>query len=139
MVVGNHAMVDALFRFKSNVDSGIPQAIQIAAIEALTGKQDGIAKRNHKYQLRRDRLVKALEEIGLKVTKPMASFYIWARIPTGYTSAQYTAELLDKAGVAVTPGTGYGKSGEGYVRLSITQPDDRLDEGIRRLLTLKNK
>jgi len=69
----------------------------------------------------------------------MASFYIWARIPTGYTSAQYTAELLDKAGVAVTPGTGYGKSGEGYVRLSITQPDDRLDEGIRRLLTLKNK
>jgi LL-diaminopimelate aminotransferase len=139
MVVGNHAMVDALFRFKSNLDSGIPQAIQIAAIEALTGKQDDIAKRNHKYQLRRDKLVKALEEIGLKVTKPMASFYIWARIPTGYTSAQYTAELLDKAGVAVTPGTGYGKSGEGYVRLSITQPDDRLDEGIRRLLTLKNK
>jgi LL-diaminopimelate aminotransferase len=139
MVVGNHTMVDALFRFKSNLDSGIPQAIQIAAIEALTGKQDDIPIRNQKYQQRRDKLVKALEEIGLKVTKPMASFYIWARIPSGYTSAQYTAELLDKAGVAVTPGTGYGKSGEGYVRLSITQPDDRFNEGIRRLLTLRAK
>lgn len=137
MVVGNHKMVDALFRFKSNLDSGIPQAIQIAAIEALTGKQDDIPIRNQKYQLRRDKLVKALEEIGLKVAKPMASFYIWAKIPPDYTSAQYTAELLDKACVAVTPGTGYGKSGEGYIRLSITQPDDRFNEGIRRLLTLK--
>jgi LL-diaminopimelate aminotransferase len=139
MVVGNHTMVDALFRLKSNLDSGIPQAIQIAAIEALTGKQDDIPIRNQKYQKRRDKLVEALEEIGLNVAKPMASFYIWAKIPPGYTSAQYTAELLDKAGVAVTPGTGYGKSGEGYVRLSITQPDDRFNEGIRRLLTLKKK
>jgi LL-diaminopimelate aminotransferase len=139
MVVGNHTMVDALFRFKSNIDSGIPQAIQIAAIEALIGKQDDIPVRNQKYQKRRDKLVKALEEIGLKVAKPLAGFYIWAKIPSGYTSAQYTAELLDKAGVAVTPGTGYGKSGEGYIRLSITQPDDRLDEGIKRLLTLKKK
>ena len=139
MVVGNHTMVDALFRFKSNLDSGIPQAIQIAAIEALTGKQDDIPIRNQKYQKRRDKLVEALDEIGLKVVKPMASFYIWAKIPPGYTSAQYTAELLDKAGVAVTPGTGYGQSGEGYVRLSITQPDDRFNEGIRRLLTLKKK
>ncbi|MGA9048688.1 MAG: LL-diaminopimelate aminotransferase [Dehalococcoidia bacterium] len=139
MVVGNQTMVDALFRFKSNIDSGIPQAIQIAAIEALIGKQDDIPVRNQRYQKRRDKLVKALEEIGLKVAKPLASFYIWAKIPPGYTSAQYTSELLDKAGVAVTPGTGYGKSGEGYIRLSITQPDDRFDEGIRRLLTLKKK
>ncbi|MGA2159765.1 MAG: LL-diaminopimelate aminotransferase [Dehalococcoidia bacterium] len=139
MVVGNQTMVDALFRFKSNIDSGIPQAIQIAAIEALIGKQDDIPVRNQRYQKRRDKLVKALEEIGLKVSKPLASFYIWAKIPPGYTSAQYTSKLLDKAGVAVTPGTGYGKSGEGYIRLSITQPDDRFDEGIRRLLTLKKK
>ena len=137
MAVGSHKLVDALFRFKSNLDSGIPQAIQIAATEALTGKQDDIPRRNQKYQFRRDRLVKALEEMGLKVYKPMASFYMVARIPEGYTSAQYVAELLDKVGVAVTPGTGYGKSGEGYIRLSITQPDDRLDEGIRRLLTLR--
>ena len=81
----------------------------------------------------------ALESIGLKVSRPKAGFYIWARIPQGYTSVQYVAELLDRIAVAVTPGTGYGKTGEGYVRLSITQPDDRFDEGVRRLLTLKKK
>jgi len=137
MAVGNQKMVDALFRFKSNIDSGIPQAIQIAAIEALTGNQDEIAPRNNMYQARRDKIVNALKELGLKVTTPMAGFYIWAKVPQGFTSVSYVAELLDKAGVAVTPGTGYGKSGEGYVRLSITQSDDRLDEGIRRLLKLK--
>jgi LL-diaminopimelate aminotransferase len=139
MVVGNHKMVDALFRFKSNLDSGIPQAIQIAAIEALTGNQDDIEIRNKAYQRRRDLLVKALGDIGLKVTSPKAGFYIWAKIPHGYTSAKYTAELLDKIGVAVTPGTGYGKSGEGYVRLSITQPEERFEEGVKRLLTLKSR
>lgn len=139
MAVGNSKMIDALFRFKSNLDSGIPQAIQLAAIEALTGNQEDITARNGKYQRRRDKLVAALETIGLKVTKPKAGFYIWAKVPEGYTSVQYVAELLEKASVAVTPGTGYGKSGEGYVRLSITQPDERLDEGIKRLLALKNK
>lgn len=137
MAVGNQKMIDALFRFKSNLDSGIPQAIQIAAIEALTGSQDEISPRNKVYQARRDKLVNALKEIGLSVTIPKAGFYIWARVPNGYTSVSFVAELLDKIGVAVTPGNGYGKSGEGYVRLSITQPDKRLDEGVRRLLTLK--
>jgi LL-diaminopimelate aminotransferase len=132
-------MVDALFRFKSNLDSGIPQAIQIAAIEALTGDQGDIAERNKKYQRRRDVLVDTLQQLGLKVTWPKAGFYIWARVPQGYTSVSYVAELLDRISVAVTPGTGYGKSGEGYVRLSITQPDARFDEGIRRLLSLKKK
>ena len=137
MAVGNAKMIDALFRFKSNLDSGIPQAIQVAAIDALIGKQDEIDARNKVYQRRRDKLVNALEEIGLKVTKPKAGFYIWARIPEGYTSVQYAAELLDKIAVAVTPGIGYGKSGEGYVRLSITQPERRFNEGVSRLLTLK--
>ena len=139
MVVGNRKMVDALFRFKSNLDSGIPQAIQIAAIEALTGSQDEIPARNKVYQARRDKLVNALKEIGLTVTTPKAGFYIWARVPQGYTSVSYVAELLERIGVAVTPGTGYGKSGEGYVRLSITQSNDRFDEGVRRLLTLKKR
>jgi LL-diaminopimelate aminotransferase len=139
MAVGNSKMIDALFRFKSNLDSGIAQAIQLAAIEALTGNQEDITARNGKYQRRRDKLVSALETIGLKVTKPKAGFYIWAKAPEGFTSVQYVAELLEKASVAVTPGTGYGKSGEGYVRLSITQPDERLDEGIRRLLAMKSK
>jgi LL-diaminopimelate aminotransferase len=134
MAVGNARMIDALFRFKSNLDSGIPQAIQQAAIKALNGPQDFIAEHNAIYQRRRDKLVKALNDIGLRARPPKASFYIWARVPDGYTSAELTTELLDKANVAVTPGTGYGSAGEGYIRLSITLPDNRLDEGISRLL-----
>lgn len=134
MAVGNARMIDALFRFKSNLDSGMPQAIQQAAIEALNGSQDCIAEHNAIYQRRRDKLVKALNDVGLRARLPKASFYIWARIPDGYTSVVFTAELLDKCGVAVTPGVGYGSAGEGYIRLSLTLPDDRLDEGIKRIL-----
>jgi LL-diaminopimelate aminotransferase len=134
MAVGNAQMIDALFRFKSNLDSGIPQAIQQAAIKALTSSQDCIAEHNAVYQRRRDKLVKVLNDIGLRARSPKASFYIWAKIPDGYTSVGFTAELLDKANVAVTPGVGYGNAGEGYIRLSLTLPDDRLDEGISRLL-----
>ena len=139
MAVGNHTLVDALFRFKSNLDSGIPQAIQEAAIEALLGPQEDIAIRSRILQTRRDKIVDALQQIGLKGQKPKAAFYIWARVPDGYTSVEYVAELLDKAGVAVTPGTGYGRAGEGYIRLSITQPDARFNEGIRRLLSIKKQ
>lgn len=135
MAVGNHKMIDALFRFKSNLDSGIPQAIQFAAIEGLTGPQESIAERNVIYQRRRDKLVKALNEIGIKPFVPKATFYLWAKAPEGYTSVGLTTELLEKANVAVTPGTGYGRAGEGYIRLSITLPDDRLEEGVKRLLT----
>jgi len=134
MAVGNAQMIDALFRFKSNLDSGIPQAIQKAALEALNGPQDSVTEQNTIYQRRRDKLVKALNNIGLRARSPKASFYIWAKIPDGYTSIALTAELLDKANVAVTPGTGYGSAGEGYIRLSLTLPDSRLDEGISRLL-----
>ncbi len=139
MAVGNRRLIDALFRFKSNLDSGIPQAIQLAAVEALTGDQGDIPARNARLQARRDKIVDALESIGLKVNRPRAGFYIWARVPQGYTSVQYVTELLDRIAVAVTPGTGYGRTGEGYVRLSITQPEDRFDEGVRRLLTLTKK
>ncbi|MBM3148654.1 MAG: LL-diaminopimelate aminotransferase [Chloroflexi bacterium] len=134
MAVGNAQMLDALFRLKSNLDSGIPQAIQIAAIEALNGPSYFTEKQNAVYQRRRDKLVKALNEIGLKATPPKASFYVWGRVPPGYTSIQFATELLDKANVAVTPGVGYGSVGEGYVRFSLTLPDERLDDGIRRLL-----
>jgi LL-diaminopimelate aminotransferase len=134
MAVGNAKMIDALFRFKSNLDSGIPQAIQQAAIEALSGPQDSIKEHNTIYQRRRDKMVNALNAIGLQARLPKASFYVWAKIPDGYTSVGFASELLDKANVAVTPGTGYGAAGEGYVRLSLTVSDDRLDEGITRLL-----
>jgi len=134
MVVGNATMVDALMRVKSNLDSGIPQAIQRMAIAAFEGPQDCIAEHNAVYQRRRDRLVEALTRIGLGVRPPKASLYIWARLPEGHTSLEFAGRLLDDVGVVVTPGIGYGPHGEGYVRLSLTIPDERLEEGLRRLV-----
>ncbi|MFC2058172.1 LL-diaminopimelate aminotransferase [Chloroflexota bacterium] len=133
MVVGNERMVNALMRVKSNLDSGIPQAIQYAAIEALSGQQDCIEKHNAIYQRRRDLMVDMLNRIGLKVLPPKASLYIWAKVPQGYTSLDFCTKLLEETNVVVTPGSGYGKHGEGYVRLSLTAPDDRVREGLDRL------
>jgi len=133
MAVGNAAMIDALMRVKSNLDSGIPQAIQRMAIAALEGPQDCIAEHVAVYQRRRDRLAAALAKIGLRVRPPRASLYLWARLPEGRTSVAFATRLLDETGVVVTPGVGYGPSGEGYVRLSLTVPDERLEEAVRRL------
>ncbi|MCI0820472.1 MAG: aminotransferase class I/II-fold pyridoxal phosphate-dependent enzyme, partial [Chloroflexi bacterium] len=133
MVVGNAQIIDALMRVKSNIDSGIPQAIQHMAIAALDGPQDCIDESNAIYTRRRDRLAQALTGLGLRLRPPRASLYIWARVPEGMTSVQFATRLLDDAGVVVTPGIGYGPSGEGYVRLSLTIPDDRLEEGVRRM------
>jgi LL-diaminopimelate aminotransferase len=134
MVVGNADIIEALFQVKSNLDSGIPQAIQYAAVEALRGSQVDIAERNAIFQRRRDKLVRALDEIGLEARIPKATFYVWARVPQEYTSMGFTKKLLDEAGIAVTPGTGYGNQGEGYIRLSLTVSDDRLEQGMNRLL-----
>jgi LL-diaminopimelate aminotransferase len=133
MAVGNAEMVGALTRVKSNLDSGIPQAIQYAAIEALLGDQTCVAEHNAIYQRRRDLVMKTLNKIGLRANRPLASLYVWARVPEGYTSLDFCSELLDRVSVVVTPGSGYGKCGEGYVRLSLTTPDDRLEEGLSRL------
>lgn len=133
MAVGNADLVDALTRVKTNLDSGVPNAIQRMAIAALEGPQDCIAEHNRIYQRRRDRLVEALRSIGLRVTPPKASLYVWAGLPGGTGSIEFAERVLDQTGVVVTPGVGYGRNGEGYVRLSLTVPDDRLDEGVRRL------
>jgi len=138
MVVGNPIMIDALKTAKSNLDSGIPQAIQYAAIEALTGPQDCIQEHNITYQRRRDLIVNVLNNIGLEAELPKASLYIWARIPEGYTSASFTNSLLEEVGVVVTPGVGYGKNGEGYVRLSLTIPDEELEKGLAKLAEWRN-
>jgi LL-diaminopimelate aminotransferase len=138
MVVGNAEAVKALRTLKSNLDSGIPQAIQYMAIEALNGPQDAVAEHNAIYQRRRDLIVEVLEKIGLKVTPPKASLYIWARVPEGYNSTDFTTELLDQVGVAVTPGVEYGPSGEGYIRLSLTIPDASLVKGLSRLSGWRN-
>ncbi|MDD5093824.1 MAG: LL-diaminopimelate aminotransferase [Dehalococcoidia bacterium] len=133
MAVGNEKMINALMRMKSNLDSGIFQAVQHAAIAAFTGPQDCIAEHNAIYQKRRDAVIRTLNKIGLKANPPRASLYVWARIPQGYTSADFAAKLIDEVGVVVTPGSGYGPSGEGYIRISLTTPDHRLQEGLARL------
>lgn len=133
MVVGNATMVDVLKKVKSNLDSGIPQAIQYAAIEALTGPQDCIQEHNAIYQRRRDLVIDMLNSIGLKAKAPKAGLYIWAKVPEGYTSVEFTNSVLEQVGVVVTPGIGYGKNGEGYVRLSLTVPDAGLVKGLSRL------
>ena len=133
MAVGNATMIDALKRFKSNVDSGIPQAIQLAAIEALKTSGEEITRTLEVYQKRRDLIVETLKDIGLTVDSPKASLYVWARVPEGYTSASFATELLDKVGVVVTPGNGYGPNGEGFIRLSLTVNDASLVRGLSKL------
>ena len=137
-VAGNPDIINALMRVKSNIDSGIPQAIQRMAIAALEGDQAMIAQNNASLQRRRDRVVAALEQIGLRVRAPQASLYVWARVPDGITSADFATLLLEEQAVVVTPGRGYGEYGEGYVRLSLTVPDDQIDEGARRIAALTN-
>ena len=131
--VGNADMIQALFKIKSNLDSGIPQAIQEMAIEALTGPQKYIDENNAIYQVRRDKVIGALNRLGLRVVPPKASLYLWARVPEGYTSASFAAQLLDDTAIVVTPGSSYGDHGEGYIRLSLTTPDEMIDKGVERL------
>ena len=133
MAVGNETLINALFRVKDNVDSGINQAIQRMAITALEGPLDCIDDHNTIYQRRRDRLVAALRAAGLRVEPPKASLYIWAHVPPGITSAELATRIIEELGVVVTPGSNYGEYGEGFVRLSLTTPDERVEEGARRL------
>ena len=133
MAVGNAEMINALMRVKSNLDSGIPQAIQIAGIEALQASQECISENNAIYQRRRDKLVDALRGIGMEITPPRASLYVWARIPEGYSSAEFAAMLLEEKDIVVTPGSGYGEYGEGYIRLSLTLSDEHLTKAVQRL------
>jgi len=133
MAVGNAEMIAALKNIKSNVDSGIPQAIQYMAIEALRGPQDCVQEHNAIYQRRRDLLVDMLNKLGLETRPPKASLYVWARVPKGYNSVSMATDLLEQVGVVVTPGIGYGRNGEGYIRLSLTIPDVTLVKGISRL------
>ena len=139
MVVGNEEIVNALGKVKSNLDSGIPQAIQYAAIEALTGPQDSVKGQNARYQRRRDLIVDKLDSMGLKVSLPKAGLYIWAKIPSGYTSMEFANDLLEQVGVVVTPGVGYGKRGEGYIRLSLTIADASLVKGLSRLAEWRDR
>ncbi len=133
MAVGNADMIKALFQIKANLDSGVPQAIQEMSIEALTGPQDCIEENRIVYQRRRDRVVSALRSMGMTVEVPQASLYIWARVPDGFSSAEFAARLLEDIDIVVTPGSSYGQYGEGYIRLSLTTPDEQVEKGCQRL------
>ena len=131
--VGNRDMIDALMVIKSNLDSGIPNAVQYMGIEAFKIPEKDIDARNMIYQKRRDRVVDTLRKMGLEVDPPKAGLFVWAKIPGGYTSVQFAEGLLEDRDVVVTAGNGYGPSGEGFIRLSLTITEDDLSEGLRRL------
>ena len=133
MLVGNAEMIENMLIIKSNIDSGVPQAVQRMAIEALNSPLDVVDGINAVYQSRRDRIVPVLRSIGMHVDPPRASLYIWARVPEGYTSAEFSELVLEETNVLVSPGSAYGPSGEGYVRLSMTVSDDRIDQALDRL------
>jgi LL-diaminopimelate aminotransferase len=131
--VGNREVLAGLGKVKSNLDSGVFQAIQEAGITALDlddSLTDGLRK---VYQERRDVLVPGLKRLGLEVDPPPAAFYVWVTVPKGYTSASFTAHLLEKAGIVTTPGNGFGQPGEGYIRMTVTTSKERLAEAVERI------
>jgi len=133
---GNATAIKAFGTVKSNIDSGAFTAIQDAAIEAMLGDQSDVAEMCDLYQRRRDLVMDTLGSIGLSARIPKGTIYVWATIPEGYTSAQYAGEVLDKAGVIVAAGSAYGPDGEGYIRISLATPDDRLVEALERIKTM---
>jgi len=132
-VVGNASVIEALGRVKTNIDSGIFNAVQYAGIEALSGPQDCVREVCEVYRRRRDRIVERLRALGWPARKPLGSIYIWVRVPEGHTSTSFATHLLEEAGVVVSPGNAYGPSGEGFIRFSLTLDDERIDEALDRI------
>lgn len=130
---GSAEAIRALSIVKTNLDSGQFTAIQRAAIAALDGPQDHLRELRDTYRRRRDLVIGTLNSLGWSLTPPLGSIYVWAPTPRGRSSVEFADLLLDEAGVFVAPGTGYGARGEGYVRFSLTVPDDRLAEAMDRL------
>lgn len=131
--VGNREAISRLKKMKNNIDSGVFTAIQAAGIEALEKGNTFVEKMRSIYLRRRDFAVSELERLGFEYEKPKGAFYVWVKLPEGYTSKQFAALLLDKTGVVVAPGRGYGEHGEGYMRISLTISDYRLKEAFSRI------
>jgi LL-diaminopimelate aminotransferase len=134
-IVGNAEAIEHYWRLKTNIDSGLFEAVQLAGIAALSPDADGDKREmNALYARRRDLVVDALRGIGVDVTPPKGTIYIWAPVPAGFESAAaYCAHVLEEAAVVVSPGGAYGPNGEGFFRISLTTPDDRLLEAVQRL------
>jgi LL-diaminopimelate aminotransferase len=137
--VGNKELVGALGKVKTNVDSGVFDAVQRAAIAALLGDQGCVAEMRRIYRERTDVLCDGLAALGFDVIKPRASFYCLVAVPPGYTSLEYAGRVLTEAGVVVTPATGFGAAGEGFVRLTVCADKARLEEAVRRMGKLAGK
>ncbi|MFA5115154.1 MAG: LL-diaminopimelate aminotransferase [Candidatus Omnitrophota bacterium] len=142
---GNHVLISALAKVKSNIDSGIFSAVQEAAVAALGGPQDALCDMRKAYQARRDTLIRGLKELGWDVKSPKATFYVWLKVPhvcglrkTGRgkgssCSMDFASFLLDKADIVVTPGVGFGSYGEGYIRMALTVDEERIRQALTRL------
>ena len=134
---GHPEIISVLGRVKTNIDSGIFQAIQEAGIAAFNHFDTPIPEMIRIYERRRDVMVKGLREVGLELDQPKATFYLWIRVPSGYTSSQFVALLLDQGGIVATPGNGFGEEGEGYFRMALTVDEKRCQEAIERLKRIK--
>ena len=132
-IVGNPEAIEAYWRLKTNIDSGMPEALQLAAAAALEEGDEAPRRMSEIYARRRDLVVGALREIGVEVTPPRGSIYVWAPVPEGHDSASYCELVLEESGVVVSPGSSYGRSGEGFFRISLTLPDERLVEAMERM------
>jgi LL-diaminopimelate aminotransferase len=137
-IVGNAEAIAQYWRLKSNIDSGNFEAVQLAGAAALAPALDAeVTAMNEVYKRRRDLVCAALAQAGVDVTPPKGTIYVWAPIPPGFeSSAAYCEHVLEEAAVAISPGGAYGRSGEGFFRISLTTPDDRLLEAVERIRRL---
>jgi LL-diaminopimelate aminotransferase len=131
--VGNREVLAGLGKIKTNLDSGVFQAIQEAAIVALNTRDNVLSKIRKTYQERRDILYSGLQKLGLHLMRPRATFYLWAKVPPQFDSLGFVSHLLNRVGVLATPGNGFGEAGEGYVRFSLTAPVKRIQEAVFRI------
>lgn len=135
--VGNKKAVSGLGKIKTNIDSGAFQAVQVAGIEALNNYESGLEDRKKVYEERIELFCKGLDEAGIKYEKPKATFYVWFEVPKGYSSKDFSATMLEEAGIVVTPGNGFGEYGEGYARVSVTFDTERIVQAVERLKDFK--
>jgi len=133
-IVGNRQAIESYWKLKTNVDSGMFEAVQLAAAHALTELADFPREMSEIYRRRRDLVCDALERIGVRVQRPRATIYVWAPVPAGFDdAASWCEHVLERAGVVVSPGAAYGAAGEGFFRISLTVPDERLLEAVERM------
>ena len=132
-ILGNADAIKTYWRLKTNIDSGLFEAVQLAGAAALRGPRSDVEEMCSIYQRRRDLVVDALGAIGVDVTPPKGTIYVWAPVPEGHTSASFAELVLEEAAVVVSPGSMYGPSGEGYFRISLTTPEEQLREAVGRL------